>query len=148
MVDHTLIDTPGPDWKAEDQRGARNNNDDDNQGGNMPSWMFKEESNRKETKNRDSKKPAQLKKNDNNATQDVKVQDRRKLFCWTSFKEASTKKSGKIHLLKIKEAMSSVDKPSIEDFQKNDSTLKKCFDRVGKLIIRENFVGEFFMKNG
>ena len=27
-------------------------------------------------------------------------------------------------------------------------TLKKCFDRFGKLIIRENYVGEFFMKNG
>ena len=47
-----------PDWKAEDQRGARArtsggiNNDD---GGDMPSWMFKEES-REETKNIDSKK--------------------------------------------------------------------------------------------
>ena len=44
-----LID---PDWKAEDQREARartnggNNNDDDNQGDDMPSWMFKQESNR------------------------------------------------------------------------------------------------------
>ena len=44
--------------------------------------------------------------------------------------------------------MSSVDKRTIEDLQKNDSTLKKCFDRVGKPIIRENYVGEFFMKNG
>ena len=39
---------PDPDWKAEDQRGALartswgNNNDDDNQGGDIPSWMFKE----------------------------------------------------------------------------------------------------------
>ena len=43
---------PDPDWKAEDQRVARartsggNNDDNDNQGGDMPSWMFKEESNR------------------------------------------------------------------------------------------------------
>ena len=52
------------------------NNDDDNQGGHMPSWMFKEESNRGETKNRDpKKKPAQIKKNDNHATQDVKVDE-------------------------------------------------------------------------
>ena len=42
---------PDPDWKAEDQREARartsggNNNDNDIQGGDMPSWMFKEESN-------------------------------------------------------------------------------------------------------
>ena len=47
-----------PDWKTEDQREARartsagNNNDGDNQGGDMPSWMFKEESNREETKKR------------------------------------------------------------------------------------------------
>ena len=39
---------PHPDWKAENQREARartsggNNNEDDNQGGDMPSWMFKE----------------------------------------------------------------------------------------------------------
>ena len=62
---------PDKDWKAEDQRGARartsagNNNDDDNQGGDKPGRiMFKEESNREETKNRDSKKM-----NDNRATQ-------------------------------------------------------------------------------
>ena len=42
---------PDPHWKAEDQREARartsrgNNDDNDNQGGDMPSWMFKEESN-------------------------------------------------------------------------------------------------------
>ena len=53
---------PDPDWKAEDQREARartsggNNNNDDNQGGDMPSWMFKEDSNKGKTKNRDSKK--------------------------------------------------------------------------------------------
>ena len=66
---------PDPDWKAEDQRGARartsagNNNDDNNQGDDMPGWKFKEESNIEETKNRDSKKkPAQLQKNENCAT--------------------------------------------------------------------------------
>ena len=44
--------------------------------------------------------------------------------------------------------MSSVDKTTIEDLQKKDSTLKKCFDLVGKLNIREKYAGEFFMKNG
>ena len=44
--------------------------------------------------------------------------------------------------------MSSVDKSTIEDLQTKESTLKKCFDRVGKPIIRENYVREFFMKNG
>ena len=44
--------------------------------------------------------------------------------------------------------MSSVYETTIEDLQKKDSTLKKCFDRLGKPIIRENYAGEFFMKNG
>ena len=67
-----LID---PDLKAEDQRGAQasggNNNDNEDHGGDMPSWMFKEESNREKTKKiapkkADSKKkPSQSKKNDN-----------------------------------------------------------------------------------
>ena len=43
---------PDPDWKAEDRGEAQartsegNNDDTDNQGGDMPNWMFKEESNR------------------------------------------------------------------------------------------------------
>ena len=54
-------------------RTSGGNNDDDNQGGDMPSWMFKEESNRGEIKNRDSKKkPAQTNKNDDRPTQDVR----------------------------------------------------------------------------
>ena len=67
--------------QTENQRGARartsgGNNDDDNQDGDMPSWMFKEESNRGKTKKGDwKKKPAQFKKNDNYAKQDVKVQE-------------------------------------------------------------------------
>ena len=43
--------------------------------------------------------------------------------------------------------MSSVDKSTIENLQKKDSTLKKCFDRIGKPIIRENYVGEFYKKH-
>ena len=42
---------PDPDWKADNKREAQartsgGNNDDDNQRGDMPSWMFREESNR------------------------------------------------------------------------------------------------------
>ena len=122
------------------QTRAGNYNDNDNQGGEMPSWMFKDESNREETKNRDSKKkPAQLKKNDNHATQDVKVQE-------GTTEEKYVEGPVLIHLLKVNDAMSSVDKYTVEDLQKKDSTLKKCFDRAGKPIIRENYVGEFFMK--
>ena len=60
----------------------------------------------------------------------------------------SNQKSDKVHPLKVKEAMSSVDKSTIDNLQKKDSTLKKCFDRIGKPIIRENYVGEFYKKNG
>ena len=48
---------PDPDWKAEDQKEAQaktiegNNDDNDNQGGDMPSWMFREETNRGKSKN-------------------------------------------------------------------------------------------------
>ena len=44
--------------------------------------------------------------------------------------------------------MSNVGKSTIQDFQKEDSTLKKYFDQVGKPIITENYNREFFMKNG
>ena len=70
-----------------------------------------------------------------------------KCFAELILTTVQTKKSDKIYPLKVKEAMSSVDKSTIEDLQKN-FTLNECFDRAGKLIIRENYVGEFFMKNG
>ena len=141
---------PEPNWKADNQKEARartsdGNNDDDNQGGDLPSWMFKEESNRGKTKNRDlKKKPAQIKKNNNRATEDIKVlEETTEGKCVAG---AQANKRDKIHPFKVKEALSSVDKTTIEDLQKKDSTLKKCFDRVVKLIIRENYVED--MKNG
>ena len=49
----------------------------------------------------------------------------------------------------MKEALSSVNKSTnSKETQKKDSTLKKCFDRVGKPTIGEKYVEEFFMKNG
>ena len=121
---------PDPNWKADNQKEARartsggNNNDDDNQGGDMPSWMFKEEFNRGKTKNRDSK-PAQIKRDDNGATEDIKVQGgttEGKCVAGPVLTRAQAKKSDKIHPLKVKEVMSSVDKTTIEDLQKKDST--------------------------
>ena len=112
-------------------------------------------------KERDSKKkPAQPKENDDHARRNVKVKKgateekcvagpvvtRVCYCCWTSCDKA--KKSDKVHPLKVKEAISSVDQSTIENLQKKDSTLKKCFDRIGKPIIRENYVGEFYKKNG
>ena len=90
-------------------------------------------------------------KNDNRATEDIKVQEgttEGKCVTGPVLTRAQAKKSNKIHPLKVKEAMSSVDKTTIEDLQKKDSPLKKCFDQVRKPIIRENYVGEFFIKNG
>ena len=66
--------------------------------------MFKEESNREETKSRDSeKKPAQTKKNDNPAAQDVKVQEgttEGKCVAVPVLTRAQVKKTDKIHPLK------------------------------------------------
>ena len=74
------------------------------------------------TKNRDSKKkPAPDQENDNHATQDVKVQEyTREGTCVAGpvLTRAQAKKSDKIHPLKVKEAMSSVDMSTIEDLQK------------------------------
>ena len=95
------------------------------------------------------KKPAKLKKNDHHATQDVKDQEgtmEGKCVAGPCLTRAQAKKTDKIHPLKVKEAMSSVDKTTIEDLQKKDS--EEMLDRVGEPIIRENYVGEFFMKNG
>ena len=122
--------------KADNQREAQartsggNNNDDDNQGGDMPSWMFRE-SNRGKTVYRDSKKkPAQIKKNDNCATEDIKVpKGTTEGNCITGpvLTMAQVNMSDKIHPLRVKKAMSSVDKTTIEDLQKKNSTLKKCY---------------------
>ena len=131
---------PDSNWKADNQKQARvgtsgdNNNDDDNQSGGMPSCMFKDESNIGKTKNKDSKKkPAQIKKNDNHATEDIKVLEETtegKCVPGLVLTRAQAKKSDENHPLKVQEAMSSVYKITIEDLQKKDSTLKKCFDRI------------------
>ena len=65
---------------------------------------------------------------------------KKSVFAGPVMMRAQAKKTDQIHPLKVKEARSSVNKSTIEDLQKKDSTLKKCFDRVGKLIIRENSV--------
>ena len=154
---------PDPDWKAEDQPGVRartsggnkDKDNDDNQGGDIPAWMFRRSNQKTEKsapKERDSKKkPAQPKENDDSARRNVKVKEgttEEKCVAGPVVTRAQAKKSDKVHLLKVKEAMSSVDKSTIENLQKKDSTLKKCFDRIGKPIIRENYVGEFYKKNG
>ena len=94
-------------------------------------------------KERDSKKkPAQPKENDDRARENVKVKEgatEEKCVAGPVVMTAQAKKSDKVHPLKVKEAMSSVDKSTIENLQKKDPTLKKCFDRIGKPIIRENY---------
>ena len=65
--------------------------------------MFNKESNREKSKNRDSKnKSDQLKKNDNRATQDVKVQEgtsEGKCVAGPVLMRAQAKKTDKIHKL-------------------------------------------------
>ena len=154
---------PDPDWKAEDQPGVRartsggnkDKDNDDNQGGDIPAWMFRKSNQKTEKsapKKRDSKKKsAQPKENDDRARRNVKVKEgttEEKCVAGPVVTRAQAKKSDKVHPLKVKEAMSSVDKSTIENLQKKDSSLKKCFDRIGKPIIRENYIGEFYKKNG
>ena len=103
-------------------------------------------------KERDSKKkPSQPKENDDRARRNVKVKEgatQEECVAEPVVTSAQAKKSDKVHPFKVKEAMSSVDKSTIENLQRKDSTLKKCFDCIGKPIIRENYVGEFYKKNG
>ena len=91
--------------------------------------MFKEESNRGKTKKGDpKKKSAEHKKKDNHATQDVKVQEgttEEKCVAGPVLTRAQAKKNDKIHPIKLKKAMSSVNKTTIADLQKKDSTLKE-----------------------
>ena len=80
------------------------------------------------------KKPAQPKENDYHARQNVKVKEgatEEKCVAGPVVTRAQAKKSDKVHPFKVKEAMSSVDKSTINNLQKNDSILKKCFDCLG-----------------
>ena len=113
---------------------------------------MKQKTEKSAPKERDSKKkPAQPKENDNRARRNMKVKEgatEEKCVAGPVITRAQVKKSYKVLPLKVKEAMSSVDKLTIENFQRKDSTLKKCFDCIGKPIIKENYVGEFYKKNG
>ena len=136
-------------------RGNKDKDNDDDQGGDIPAWMFKRSNQKTEKsapKERDSmKKPAQPKEKDDRARRNVKVKKgatEEECVAGTVVTRAQAKKSDKVHPLKVKEDMSSVDKSTIENLQKKDSALKKCFDCIGNPIIRENYVGEFYKKNG
>ena len=117
--------------------------------------MFKRSNQKTEksaVKERDSKeKPSQPKESDDHARGNVKVKEgstEEKCVAGPVVTRTQAKKSDKVHPLKVKEAMSSVDKSTIENLQRKDLTLKKCFDCIGKQIIRENYIGEFYKKNG
>ena len=149
MADHTLIDVPQPGVRARTSGGNKDKDNDGNQGGDIPAWMFKRSNQKTEKsalKERDSKKkPARPKKNYDRARRNVKVKEgatEEECVAGPVVTRAQAKKTDKVHPLKVKEAMSSVDKSTIENLQKRD------FDCIGKLIIRENYVGEFYKKNG
>ena len=75
-------------------------------------------------KERDSKKkPAQPKEIDDHARRNMKVKEgatEEKSVAGPVVTRAQAKKSDKVHPLKVKEAMSSVDKSIIENLQKKD----------------------------
>ena len=100
---------------------------------------------------RRQKKPAQPKENDDHARPNVKVKEgaaEEEFVAGPVVTRAQAKKGDKVHQLKVTEAMSSVYKTTFENLQKKDLTLKKCFDCIGKRIIRENYVGGFYKKHG
>ena len=80
---------------------------------------------------KDIAKPAQIKKNDNRATEGINVQeDTTEGKCVAGPVLTGVQaKSDKIHPLKVKEAMSSIDKTTIEDLQKKDFTLKNALTK-------------------
>ena len=135
---------PDPDWKVEDQTGVRamtsgdnkDKDNDDDQGGGIPAWMFKRSNQEKTVKSaprkrNSKKKPAQPKEIDDGAKRIEKVKEgstEEENVAGPVVTRAQTKKSDKVHPLKVKEAMSSVDKSTIENLQKKDSTLKKCWE--------------------
>ena len=105
--------------------GNKDKDKDDNQGGDMPAWMFRRSNQKTEKsapKERDSKKkPAQPKENDDRARRNVKVKEgatEEECVAGPVVMRAQAKKSDKVHPLKVKEAMSSVDKSTIENLQK------------------------------
>ena len=79
-------------------------------------------------KERDSKKkPTQPMENVDPAKRNMKVKEgatEEKCVAGPVVTRAHPKKSDKVHPLKVKEAMSSIDKSTIENLQKKDSTLK------------------------
>ena len=144
---------PDSDWKAEDQPGVRartsggnkDKDNDDNQGGDIPAWMFRRSNQKTEKsapKERDSKKkPAQPKENDDRARRNLKVKEgatEEKCVAGPVVTRAQAKKSDKVHPLKVKEAMSSVDKSTIENLQ-------NCVDNTYLSLIHLNI--RSFQKN-
>ena len=96
--------------------------------------MFKssqENTEKSAPKKRDSKKkPAQPKENDDRARRNVKFKEHateEECVAGPVVTRAQAKKSDKLHPLKVKDPKSSVDKSTIENLQKKDLTLKKCF---------------------
>ena len=133
--------------------GNKDKDKDDDQGGDISAWMFKKSSQEKIEKSalkkrHYKKKPTQPKENDDRARLKGKANEfttEEECVARPVVTRAQAKKSDKFHPLKV---MSNVDKSTIENLQKKNSTLKNCFDHTGKPIIRENYVGEFYKKNG
>ena len=63
------------------------------------------------------------------------------------FKKSNQEKLGRVLRRRENSKKKSAQlKENDENLQKKYSTQKKSFDRIGKLIIRENYVGEFYKK--
>ena len=131
--------------RARTSGGNKDKDNDDNQGGDIPAWIFRRSNQKTEKsalKEKDSKKkPAQPKEIHDHARRNVRVKEgatEEECVSGPVVTRAQAKKNDKVRPLKVKEAMSSVDKSTIKNLQKTDLTLKKCFECIGKPIIREN----------
>ena len=101
-----------PEVRARTSGGNKDKDNDDDQGGDIPAWMFRRSNQKTEKsapKERDSKKkPAQPKENVDRARRNTKVKEgatEEKCVAGPVVTRAQVKKSNKVHLLKVKEAM-------------------------------------------
>ena len=88
----------------------------------VSAWMFEKKSNQEKTeKSALKKKPTKPKENDDRARQKMKVKEgatKEECFVGPVVMRAQAKKSDKVHPLKVKEAMSSVDKSILRIFRR------------------------------
>ena len=153
---------PDSDWRAEDHPGVstrtsggnKDRDNDGDQGGDtyiVLGFLRRSLTRRRLRRGlgrRDQKKPAQPKKNENCARRNVKVKgDTTEEECVAGVTRAQAKKRDRIYLLKVISYNGLCPLLTRLLLRICRRRIRLCFDCVGKPVIRENYVGEFYMKN-